>query len=56
MALSKSGKLLASGQVTSANRPARIVIWDLLSGVELCHMELHQVCTIIKSATDCNAH
>ncbi|KAK9811120.1 hypothetical protein WJX73_003937 [Symbiochloris irregularis] len=42
MALSKSGKLLASGQVTSANRPARIVIWDLLSGVELCHMELHQ--------------
>ena len=43
LALSKSGKLLASGQVTTISGLARIIIWDLQTGKELRHMEMHQV-------------
>ena len=44
LALSKSGKLLASGQVTTISGLARIVIWDLQTATELRTMDLHQVC------------
>ena len=43
MALSKSGRLLASGQKAVLGFPAPVVVWDLAAGCALRTLDLHRI-------------